>query len=65
MSDQSAPLLKILDVYKYYDLKTLTFLGRTTEKVKAVRGVSLDIDKGETIVWWVNQAAANPPCPNS
>ena len=49
MSDQSTPLLEILDIYKYYDLKTLTFLGRTTEKVKAVRGVTLEIFKGETI----------------
>jgi oligopeptide/dipeptide ABC transporter ATP-binding protein len=49
MSDQSTPLLEILDIYKYYDLKTLTFLGRTTEKVKAVRGLTLELFKGETI----------------
>ena len=49
MSDQSSALLEIEDVYKYYDLKTLTFLGRTTEKVQAVRGVSLKIMQGETL----------------
>ncbi|MGZ3594980.1 MAG: ABC transporter ATP-binding protein [Syntrophales bacterium] len=49
MTDASKPILEIRDVYKYYDLKTLTFFSRVVEKVKAVRGVTLKILEGETI----------------
>jgi len=47
MSDVDKYILEIKNVYKYYDLKTLSFFGRSIEKVKAVRGVSLSILEGE------------------
>jgi oligopeptide/dipeptide ABC transporter, ATP-binding protein, C-terminal domain len=49
MNDAHKPILEIRDVYKYYDLKTLTFISPVVEKVKAVRGVTLKIIEGETI----------------
>lgn len=49
MSGMNKSILDIKNVYKYYDLKTLSFIKRSTEKVKAVRGLSLSILEGETI----------------
>jgi oligopeptide transport system ATP-binding protein len=49
MNTSTLPIVQIIDIYKHYDLKTVTFLGRTTEKVKAVRGVCLDVLPGETL----------------
>lgn len=49
MRDTRRPILEIRDVYKYYDLRTLTFFGRTVEKIKAVRGVDLTILEGQTM----------------
>ena len=29
-------------------------------RVSAVRGASVTVERGETIAWWANRAAANP-----
>jgi len=42
-------LIEIKNIYKYYNLKTLNFFTHATEKVKAVRGITLDIYKGEIL----------------
>jgi oligopeptide transport system ATP-binding protein len=49
MTSNETPILEIVDAYKYYDLKTLTVLGRVREKVKAVRGVNLRLVQGEAL----------------
>lgn len=49
MSDTDKYILEIKNIYKYYNLKTLSFFGQSIEKVKAVRGISLSILEGETI----------------
>lgn len=49
MTIHETPLLEIDDAYKYYDLKTLTVLGKVREKVKAVRGVTLTLNAGEAL----------------
>jgi peptide/nickel transport system ATP-binding protein len=41
-------LLEIRDLKKYFPVST-GFLGRTREHVKAIDGVSLDVDDGETV----------------
>ncbi len=49
MTNHETPILEIVDAHKYYDLKTLTVIGRVREKVKAVRGVSLKLVQGEAL----------------
>ncbi len=49
MSNLATPILEIIDAHKYYDLQTLTLLGRVKEKVKAVRGVTVTVSEGEAL----------------
>lgn len=37
--------------------------ARKSAPVVAVDGVSLSVEKGEILGWWVNPVAANPRCP--
>ncbi len=44
----SRPLLQVANLKKYYPMKN-GILGRTTETVRAVDGVSFSVDEGETL----------------
>lgn len=49
MTSSDIPILETVDASKYYDLKTLTAVGKVSEQVKAVRGVSLKLFQGEAL----------------
>ena len=42
------PLLEVRDLKKYFPVRT-GVLGHGREEVKAIDGVSLDVDDGETV----------------
>jgi peptide/nickel transport system ATP-binding protein len=49
MSPSSAPLLQVTDLHKHFPVKSGGFIRKVVGQVKAVDGISLTVDPGETV----------------
>ncbi|MBA2475814.1 MAG: ABC transporter ATP-binding protein [Actinobacteria bacterium] len=49
MTDDRSPLLRVTDLHKHFPVKQGLLIERTVDEVKAVDGVSFEIQEGETL----------------